>query len=350
MSSKPPLITTIIPTYRRPERLKKAIQSVLSQTYPHFQLRIYDNASDDSTADIVRGFAKSDSRIAYHCHKKNIGAAENFQYGLTEVTSSFFSFLSDDDFLLPEFYETTLKGFEKFPDAGISSGAVIEIKDDGTIIDIPLLAWQDKEYFAPSEALFEMIHRYSNWTGSLIRSEVVKQIGPLDISIKPIDVDFLLRIAARFPVVISKKPSAVFVSHEHSYSANSGLKLLWPSWPKMIANLKNDDQIPLETKAVAEVLLQNRLQKLLFNTSLMYVVREQFSEALAAAKLFYEESNNRNMKGILRISIYLFTKHRFFHSAFMMLYKIKRLLKKRKTSHLQVEYGSFVTSHIAGVQ
>ena len=85
-----PTITTILPTFRRPERLKKAIRSVLNQTYPHFQVCIYDNASDDATASVVAEFASIDPRVKYHCHPQNIGAAENFQYGLDRVETPFF--------------------------------------------------------------------------------------------------------------------------------------------------------------------------------------------------------------------------------------------------------------------
>ena len=45
-----PLITTIIPTYQRPQLLRCAIQSVLDQTYANFQVCVYDNASGDETA------------------------------------------------------------------------------------------------------------------------------------------------------------------------------------------------------------------------------------------------------------------------------------------------------------
>ena len=54
MDSQPcqPLITTVIPTYRRPALLAQAIRSVLTQTYPHFLVCVYDNASADETADV----------------------------------------------------------------------------------------------------------------------------------------------------------------------------------------------------------------------------------------------------------------------------------------------------------
>src|SRR5689334_15432360 len=94
-------ITTIIPTYRRPQLLRRAIQSVLNQTYPHFQLWVYDNASGDETADVVAEFMQKDPRVKYHCHPHNIGAVANFNYGMAQVTTAYFSFLSDDDVVLP---------------------------------------------------------------------------------------------------------------------------------------------------------------------------------------------------------------------------------------------------------
>ena len=100
-----PLITTIIPTYRRPTLLKRAIESVLQQAYPHFQVWVLDNASGDETAEVVTQLTQQDKRVKYYCHPENVGAFNNFQYGLEQVSTPFFSFLSDDDMLLPDFYQ-----------------------------------------------------------------------------------------------------------------------------------------------------------------------------------------------------------------------------------------------------
>jgi|GEM_PF-4090006 len=98
-----PLITTIIPTYRRPKLLRRAISSVLNQTYPHFQVCVYDNASGDETASVVAELSKEDPRVKYHCHAENIGATENFIYGMEHVEIPFFTLLSDDDLIFPNF-------------------------------------------------------------------------------------------------------------------------------------------------------------------------------------------------------------------------------------------------------
>ena len=49
-----PLVTTIITTYRRPRLLRRAIRSALNQTMPRVRVCVYDDRSDDETADVVR--------------------------------------------------------------------------------------------------------------------------------------------------------------------------------------------------------------------------------------------------------------------------------------------------------
>jgi glycosyltransferase involved in cell wall biosynthesis len=74
-----PKITTIIPTFRRPQLLRRAIRSVLAQNYDRFRVCIYDNASGDETAAVVGQFAREDPRVHYYCHSSNIGAWDNFK-------------------------------------------------------------------------------------------------------------------------------------------------------------------------------------------------------------------------------------------------------------------------------
>ena len=101
-------VTAVIPTYRRPELLQRAIRSVLAQTHRDVRVHVYDNASGDATEDVVRAIAASDARVTYHAQPSNIGATRNFQYGMRDVKTPYFSCLSDDDVLFPDFYATAL--------------------------------------------------------------------------------------------------------------------------------------------------------------------------------------------------------------------------------------------------
>ena len=63
------LVSVIIPTYQRCQRLKIAIESVLSQTYSAYEIIIMDDGSDDGTKEMVNLF--KDSRISYNWQSKN---------------------------------------------------------------------------------------------------------------------------------------------------------------------------------------------------------------------------------------------------------------------------------------
>ena len=101
MATATPLLTTIIPTYNRAERLAGAIDSVLAQTYPHWQLIVVDDGSTDATEALVRG--KRDDRIDYiYQTNAELSAARNS--GMSHVRGDYFGFLDDDDLLLPHHF------------------------------------------------------------------------------------------------------------------------------------------------------------------------------------------------------------------------------------------------------
>ena len=102
-------VTALIPTYKRPKLLRRAILSVLNQTHSNLQISVFDNASGDTTEKMVSQLKKNDTRIFYHCHSTNIGALQNFKYAFESVNTPYFSVLSDDDVLAPDFYTNAIE-------------------------------------------------------------------------------------------------------------------------------------------------------------------------------------------------------------------------------------------------
>jgi glycosyltransferase involved in cell wall biosynthesis len=265
-------ITTVIPTYRRPVLLARAIRSVLAQSYPHFRLCIYDNASGDETASVVEQFVQSDSRVQYHFRTENIGLCRNFAEAAAHINTPFFSFLSDDDILLPGFYETALASFKKFPEIMMSATASINIDDDGEIVSVPLLKWGEGLY-QPPEGMLSMIRNgHPGWTGVLFHRELLDQIGVPDAELgPPFDLDFLLRAAARFSMAVSLQPGALFVIHKNSAGILAGFEGLCPGWYKMTCKIRNDETIAPEVRAKAVSWLNAAALKVLFQSSLSLI-------------------------------------------------------------------------------
>ena len=57
-------VSIIIPTYNRAHIIKKALDSVLAQTYPWFEVIIVDDGSTDNTRDVIEAY--KDDRIRYY--------------------------------------------------------------------------------------------------------------------------------------------------------------------------------------------------------------------------------------------------------------------------------------------
>jgi glycosyltransferase involved in cell wall biosynthesis len=262
MRDSAPAITTIIPTYRRPQLLRRAIRSALAQTYPNLIVAVYDNASGDETAAVVAEFAGQDSRVRYHCHSENIGSNANFIYAMQHVETPYFSLLSDDDVLLPEFYASALESLEAHPDAIFAAGTVIEMDTKGRILGTNVDTWARDGYFTPPEGMYAMIgNNHPYILGILFRREVLTKFGLPNPQIVIFDVDLELRVAALFPYVIQKRPYAIFVQHAGSLSTTNPIPYLTVEWPKVLRNIDRDLRIPPDVRAHSVEALRRYLQE-----------------------------------------------------------------------------------------
>lgn len=207
-----PIITTIIPTYRRPKLLERAIKSVLNQTYPHFQICVYDNASGDETASVVAKMAEKDSRIKYYCHPENLGMHNNLNFGLEHIDTLFFSILADDDLLLPNFYKNAISNLEKYPLAMFSGASTLIIENDKLIGIHPKRL--KSGFYEPPNGLKHLFKTHITWTSILFRTNVIKKIGVLysDSGVWS-EFDYEFRIAREFPFYYSDEPCTIWVHH-----------------------------------------------------------------------------------------------------------------------------------------
>lgn len=91
-----PEFSVIIPTYNRESLLRRAIESVLNQTYPHFELIVVDDGSTDGTERLVKEF----QRIQYF-FQDNQGVCTARNSGAEKATKEWMVFLDSDDELFP---------------------------------------------------------------------------------------------------------------------------------------------------------------------------------------------------------------------------------------------------------
>jgi glycosyltransferase involved in cell wall biosynthesis len=114
-----PTLSIALPVYNGERYLRQALDSLLGQTFADFELLVADNASTDSTAEIVAEYSARDPRIRYHRNPENVGAARNFNLAFLLTSGRYFKWAADDDLLHPEFLERCVGALEG------DSGAVL---------------------------------------------------------------------------------------------------------------------------------------------------------------------------------------------------------------------------------
>jgi glycosyltransferase involved in cell wall biosynthesis len=92
-------ISVIIPTFNRSNVVRRAIDSVLLQTYKNFELIIVDDGSTDDTHDILKDYIVSERIIYVRSENKGVSAARNL--GVSLSNGEYISFLDSDDEWLP---------------------------------------------------------------------------------------------------------------------------------------------------------------------------------------------------------------------------------------------------------
>jgi Glycosyl transferase family 2 len=285
-----PLVTVIIPTFRRPASLKRALASVKSQTFADFRACVYDNASGDDTKQVVAEFSERDPRFEYFEHPLNIGALANFIYGMQQVETPLFSFLSDDDFLYPDFFSIGVRALEQHQAAMMFAGSTLELSESGELLYAPVALWPREGQYDPPEGAWRMLdNRHPTWTSVFFRREVIDRFGLLDVSVgQPSDLDYELQVAAHYPIVISYAACAAYVRHEQANSTQEDSSVT-AGYRRMAEKFAADPSLaPGVGKALAAALRRQANRKLL-EISVKSIVRGNDAVATDASRLLRED-------------------------------------------------------------
>jgi glycosyltransferase involved in cell wall biosynthesis len=137
-----PLVSVLTPVYNGADYLSECIESVLGQTYGHFEYIIVNNCSSDGTLDIAMSYARRDPRVRVHSNDTFVEVIENHNraFGLVSSASEYCKVVSADDFLFPECLERMVG----LAEGNRSVGIVGSYQLSGKIV-----RWQGFEYPKP---------------------------------------------------------------------------------------------------------------------------------------------------------------------------------------------------------
>lgn len=101
-------ISVIIPVYNAEKYLRKCLESLLNQSFKHFEVIIVDDGAKDGSSFICDEYAEKDVRFNVY-HIKNGGVSNARNYGINKAKGTYITFIDSDDFVSVDFLENLIK-------------------------------------------------------------------------------------------------------------------------------------------------------------------------------------------------------------------------------------------------
>lgn len=172
------VVSFVLPAYKA-RFLGQAIESILNQSYPDFELIIVDDASPENLKDIVGVY--QDKRIRYFRNEENRGGrslVEQWNHSIQYATGKYIVLAADDDLYYPQFLEQCLMLTRKYPEAELIRARVEQIDEANRTIGIDgiLPEYCSKHqflYYWVSATAFTCIGNYMFRASALLRKKFI---------------------------------------------------------------------------------------------------------------------------------------------------------------------------------
>jgi glycosyltransferase involved in cell wall biosynthesis len=197
-----PRVTVIIPTYNRWPMLGEAIESVLGQTYPGFELIVVDDGSTDETVARLNKY-RSRLRLISQGRRKGVSAARNV--GAGEARGSLLAFLDSDDLWRPTKLAFQADFMELHPEIAVCQTEEIWIRNGVRVNARAIHRKPDGDIFLPSLDLCLV-----SPSAVMMRRDLFVALGGFDEAL-PVceDYDLWLRIAIDHQVALMPELLAI---------------------------------------------------------------------------------------------------------------------------------------------
>jgi glycosyltransferase involved in cell wall biosynthesis len=202
--SPQPLVSIIIPTYNRARQTISAVESVLAQTYPNFEIIVVDDGSQDDSAQAIERFIdqrRNGSHLVSFLSQPNQGASAARNTGISRARGEYIAFLDSDDSWEPEKLACQVETLEQFKSEAAACFTDARLVNDFGM-DVSSFQTHGRNYKQPigidRDVIKSLAESFSGfWVSTLLaRADTLREIGGFSSNISFVeDRDLHFRLA-----------------------------------------------------------------------------------------------------------------------------------------------------------
>ena len=210
-------IEILMPTYNGEKYLREQIDSILLQSYQNIKVIISDDASTDSTRDILKEYQKKDNRVEVYYQENNLGIVKNIEFLLQKVNAPFFMLADQDDYWLKEKVEKSIDVLKEenadlvFGDLEVVDSNLNKLCD--SFNDYMLLSRKINNYINTNK----LNYLYNCITGCTVcaKSDVIDKILPLPSTSKYVIHDYWIALMVSLNGRLAYIPEKLIKYRQH---------------------------------------------------------------------------------------------------------------------------------------
>jgi glycosyltransferase involved in cell wall biosynthesis/GT2 family glycosyltransferase len=209
-ASAPPLVSIVTPSFEQGRFIRRTIESVLSQDYPHVDFRVVDGGSTDETLEVLKSYGDRFPWVS----EKDRGQTHAINKGLAQAKGQILSYLNSDDILRPGAVSRVVKHFLTRPACDLVYGrdAYVDVEEN-------FLGW-----FPTAEFSFEKLIENCciSQPAAFWRDRIMAEAGPFDENLYSVmDYEYWMRLD-RAGALIEYVPELLASTRIHPEAKTSG--------------------------------------------------------------------------------------------------------------------------------
>jgi glycosyltransferase involved in cell wall biosynthesis len=199
---KTPRVSVLLPVYNAGKTLRPAVDSVLRQDFADFELILLDDGSRDGSHEIIRDYARNDSRVKPHLHSENAGLIQRLNQGLELCQGELVARMDSDDECLPHRLRVQVGLMASQPDVAVCGSWALQMgatPERDRLVRLPYTRKQIRETLERENCLYHPT--------VILRKSIIRELGGYSPHFPHAeDYELWLRVSRRHAVVNIPEP------------------------------------------------------------------------------------------------------------------------------------------------